>query len=206
MKTLNTSGIPLPAGFVTHPLPSEGHWGNDICHGFFDVMYGEGRVPIPHGARVLVVGCAEADFVTPLKALRPDLHITAFDQRTCSERPGADVFLQGDVLNASLFPVASFEVIIACSVIEHVGVNRYGAPVDPDGDTHAMANIHRWLTPDGVFYLDVPYRPEGPSTEFRQYNEADLQRRVIGTWKEIDREYFHPNHPDGPYVALVLKP
>jgi len=190
-----------------YPLPKAGHWGEDICHGFFDVMYHQGRVPIPQGAKLLEVGCAEADFVTPLKALRPDLHITIMDQRLHDgTRAGADASIRGDVLQPTLFPPASFDVIIACSVIEHVGIGRYNDPLREDGDSVAMANIHRWVKPDGLFYMDVPYRPEGPSDPFRKYNEADLQSRVIKGWTEIDREYFNPAHPDAPYVALVLKP
>lgn len=196
----------MPRRFTAIPLPKQGHWGEDICHGFFDVLFHQGRVPIPLSATLLEVGCAEADFVTPLKALRPDLHITIVDQRDHEPRPGADVTRRGDVLNAELFPPASFDVIIACSVIEHVGIGRYGDPVREDGDTVAMAHLKRWLKPDGLCYLDVPYRPEGPSTPFRQYNEADFQARVLTGWTEIDREYFHPNHPDAPYVAVVLKP
>jgi len=123
-----------------------------------------------------------------------------------SPRPGADELVLGDLLNASLFPPASFDVVIAVSVIEHVGVGRYGDTIDPDGDIRAMQNIKRWLKPNGLMYMDVPYRPTGSSTPFRQYNEADLQARVINGWKVVDREHFSPQHPDGPYVALVLKP
>jgi len=199
----------MPRRFVNPIVPknsNDGPWKGDLCHGFFDVMYHAGRIPIPEGARLLEVGSAEADFVTPLKALRPDLHITIMDQRTHKVRPGADVSVIGNVLDSILFPEGTFDVVIACSVIEHVGIGRYNDPIHPDGDSVAMANIHRWLQPDGVFYLDVPYRPSGDSTPFRQYNEKDLQRRVIKGWTEIDREYFNPPHPDGPYVALVLKP
>lgn len=196
----------MPRRFQAIPLPKIGHWGEDICHGFFDVMYHQGRVPIPKGARVLEVGSAEADFVTPLKKLRPDLHITCMDQRKHADRPGADVIRLGNLLNPSEFPPASFDVIIACSVIEHVGIGRYADPLDDDGDSRAMRHLHEWITPDGLLYLDVPYRPEGPSTPFRQYNEKDFCARVLYGWTEIDREYFHPNHPDAPYVAVVLKP
>jgi len=191
-----------------HPqdVPLDGPWGRDICHGFFDVMFKQGRIPIPEGAKLLEVGAAEADFVTPLKTLRPDLHITIMDQRKFPPRPGADAFVLDDLLDPAVFPPASFDVVIACSVIEHVGIGRYDDRKHPDGDTIAMANIKIWLKPDGVLYMDVPYRPKGESTAFRQYNEADLQSRVIKGWTETDREYFAPPHPDGPYVALVLKP
>jgi len=184
----------------------------DMCAGFFEEMYEAGRVPIPLNARLLEVGSAENDWLTPFKAARPDVHLTGTDQRQMtgkkgpSPRPGADELVLGDLLNASLFPPASFDVVIAVSVIEHVGIGRYGDQVRPEGDMVAMDHIKSWLKPDGLLYMDVPYRPEGPSTPFRQYNETDLRARIINGWKEIDREYFYPQHPDGPYVALVLKP
>ena len=185
----------------------------DLCVGFFKEMYGAGRIPIPRGARVLEIGCAEVDWLTPMKAERPDLHLTGVDQRGClGGRPGADVLLQANLLDPDLFPPASFDVAVAISVIEHVGTGRYNDPYDRDGDTKVMASLRRWLTPDGVLYMDVPYRGKGLSTSFRAYNEADLQSRVIAGWTEVDREYFAGTqldgrpHPDGPYIALVLKP
>lgn len=188
----------------------------DHCLGFFATLYEAGRIPIPQGGKVLEVGSAEADWLTPFKTARPDVHLTGVDQRTCqtendtrkdrNPRPGADVLLKGNILDPDLFPPSSFDVVIAISVIEHVGIGRYGDPRKEDGDSVAMANIHRWVKPNGVLYMDVPYRPTGPSTPFRQYNESDLQRRVIQGWTEIDREHFDVNHPDAPYVALVLKP
>lgn len=186
--------------------------GGDLCLGFFKEMYEAGRVPIPPKARILEVGCAEWDFCTPMKAVRPDVHITAVDQRGVGPkgRPGADVLRagkgDGNLLVPHLFPAASFDVIVAVSVIEHVGIGRYQDDIDPDGDCKAMRHARRWLTPDGLMYLDVPYRPEGESTPFRQYNEADLQARVIQDWTVVDRQFFPSDHPDGPYIALVLKP
>jgi len=190
-------------------VPTEDH-----CLGFFREMYEAGRVPIPQHARVLEIGSAEADWLTPFKDSRPDVHLTGMDQRSPGEkgangdygRPGADVFVLGDLLNADLFAPASFDVIVAISVIEHVGIGRYGDPLDPDGDMKAMAHCHRWVKPNGLMYIDVPYRPQGPSDPFRKYNETDLRARVIHGWREIDRQHFDANHPDAPYVALVLKP
>ncbi len=169
-------------------------------------MWFAGRIPVPFGAHVLEVGCAEADWLTPMKAERPDVHLTGVDQREHPPRPGADRLVRGDLLNAHLFPPASFDVIIAVSVIEHVGIGRYGDALHADGDSLAMRHLHTWVKPDGVLYMDVPYRPKGPSTPFRAYNEADLQRRVIQGWTEVDRQFFTADHPDGPYIALVLKP
>lgn len=185
--------------------------GGDLCLGFFKEMYEAGRVPIPQGARVLEVGCAEFDACGPLKAARPDVHLTAVDWRKV-DRPAADVLLQGNLLDQDLFPASSFDVILAVSVIEHVGIGRYQDPVVEDGDTQAMAHLRRWLRPSGLVYLDVPYRGAGRSTPFRAYSEADLQRRVIAGWTEVDRQEFEGRqeggdiHCDAPYIALVLRP
>lgn len=177
----------------------------DVCVGFFKDMWFAGRIPIPHGAKILEIGCAEVDWSQPFKIRRPDVHVTGVDQRAGFKRPALDVLLQKNLIDPDLFDPASFDVVIAVSVVEHIGVGRYGDVVDPDGDIKVMKYLKRWLKPDGVLYMDVPYRPEGPSTDFRQYNEADLQARVIQDWKVIDRQFFESKHPDGPYIALVLK-
>jgi SAM-dependent methyltransferase len=193
---------------VTQWLPKSNRiWdANDHCLGFFEQFWTAGRIVLPRRAKVLEVGCAEADWLTTMKARRPDLHLTGVDQRGHPPRPGADVLLRGNILDAGLFPAASFDVIVAISVIEHVGIGRYGDVKDADGDTMAMANIKQWLKPDGFLYMDVPYRGEGPSDPFRAYSEVDLQRRVIAGWRETDREVYEVDHPDAPYIALVLRP
>ena len=182
----------------------------DFCHGdisvgLFKEMFFEGRIPIPQGANLLEIGCAEVDWSAPFKLRRPDVHITAVDQRDCA-RPKADVLLKGDLLTPDLFPPASYDVIIAISVVCHVGIGRYGDRRDPDGDVMVMQHLKRWLRHDGVLYLDVPFRPEGDSTAFRQYNQADLHTRVIQDWHIVDWQVFESSHPDGPYMALVLRP
>lgn len=41
-------------------------------------------------------------------------------------------------------------------VIEHVGLGRYGDPLDPDGDLKAVAELKRVLAVDGLLLLVVP--------------------------------------------------
>lgn len=191
---------------------SDFNHGGDLCLGFFKEMFEAGRVQIPQGAKILEVGCAEWDFATPMKRARPDVHITCVDQRGVGPkgRPGADVLITdkhgGNILRPDLFPEATFDVVIAVSVIEHVGIGRYQDERDEQGDVKAMQHLKRWIKPSGLMYLDVPFRPDGPSTPFRQYNAADLKARVIQDWTEVDRQFFTADHPDGPYIALVLHP
>jgi SAM-dependent methyltransferase len=41
-------------------------------------------------------------------------------------------------------------------VVEHVGLGRYGDPLDPDGDLKAMAELERVLMPGGDLLFVVP--------------------------------------------------
>jgi SAM-dependent methyltransferase len=180
--------------------------GMDLCVGFLDCCLDCGDFDFPQHARVLEVGCAEADTVAYLKERRPDLHITAIDWREV-ERPKADKLVRGDVLRYT-FPPASFDCIVAVSTVEHIGLGAYGDPVDVDGDTHAMTRMASWVRPHGLIYVDVPYRPEGVYTvneNYRAYDDASVfTRLVVPSLTRVFYRSFDVNHPDAPYLAMGL--
>ena len=66
-------------------------------------------------------------------------------------------FIQGDFLKLN-FPLESFDLIINCSSVEHVGLaGRYGVKTDrPDGDLEAMAKMRKILKPGGKMLLTIP--------------------------------------------------
>jgi SAM-dependent methyltransferase len=41
-------------------------------------------------------------------------------------------------------------------VVEHVGLGRYGDPIDPDGSRKALSELQRVLAPGGRLFLSVP--------------------------------------------------
>ncbi len=41
-------------------------------------------------------------------------------------------------------------------VVEHIGLGRYGDPLDPLGTAHACAELARVLAPGGILYLSAP--------------------------------------------------
>lgn len=166
-----------------------------------------GWMEFPQDATVLELGCAEADWQTPMLTLRPDLQITGIDVRKC-RRPGT--VIRGDLLEHE-FPDRSFDAIVAVSCLEWVGMAHYGDSRDTFGDVRAMSRCARWLKPSGWMYLDVPYRPtlsHGVSGgKLRGYSPEALHSRLIdGHFVEQHRQVFEPDHRDGPYVALHLTP
>lgn len=140
-------------------------------------------------ARVLEIGCAESDWMTPMLSLRPDLQITGIDWRDC-ERPGA--LVRGDVLTHE-WPNWAFDAAVGISSIEHIGLGHYDHdPLDVNGDRHCMERVAQWLTPGGVFYADVPYgrKYEVVGTGHRIYDDAALASRLlVSGLREVQRWY-----------------
>jgi SAM-dependent methyltransferase len=66
-------------------------------------------------------------------------------------------YLQGDILEVDL-GLERFDLVINCSVIEHVGlVGRYETSQGkPDGDFEAMSRLRAIMKPDGRMLMTIP--------------------------------------------------
>ena len=96
------------------------------------------------GSTALLVGCFAGIMPTvsidvrPLEATLPGLESRAGN---ITEMPFAD----GTVVSLS-----------ALCVIEHIGLGRYGDPVDPDGTRKAARELSRIIAPGGDLYVSAP--------------------------------------------------
>ena len=77
------------------------------------------------------------------------------------------------------FPDDSVMSLSSMHTVEHVGLGRYGDPIDPDGDLKAMSELKRVLAPGGSLLFVVPIGE--PRIAFNAH-------RVYG-YRQI-REYF----------------
>lgn len=159
----------------------------------FREIYATGALVFPSSAHVLEIGCAEADWQTPMLAARPDLHLTGIDWREV-ERPGT--VIQGDVLTHD-FPEASFDAVVGVSSIEHVGLGHYNSdPLDVDGDRHCMERVARWLKPGGWVYADVPWGDQYAvvGTSHREYDDVALADRLVVPGLRVRRCWWFSEH------------
>jgi SAM-dependent methyltransferase len=105
------------------------------------------RKPREHvdvGSYIGYMGFISALFPTTFIDIRPtEAEFEGFSERT------------GSVLD---LPYEDGEVSsLSClHVIEHIGLGRYGDPLDPDGSIKALAELQRVLAPGGDLYLSVP--------------------------------------------------
>jgi SAM-dependent methyltransferase len=127
----------------------------------------EGTRPAQH----VDIGSSLA-FSTVLSAFIP---VSFFDYRPApislaGFRPGrAD-------LNALPFEDRSLPSVSCLHVIEHVGLGRYGDPLNPDGDLKAMAELGRVLAPGGNLLVAVPVgRPKLAFNAHRIYASESVR-------------------------------
>jgi len=80
-----------------------------------------------------------------------------------------------DLLNLP-FPDSTVASLSCMHVVEHVGLGRYGDPLDPLGDIRAMAELTRVLASGGSLFFVVPVgRPRVCFNAHRIYDCAQIE-------------------------------
>ncbi len=91
-------------------------------------------------------------------------------------------FIQGDLMQVEK-PGAPYDLVINCSVIEHVGlVGRYGVEAQQnDGDLQAMGHLKKFMKPGATMLLTIPVGRDALFAPMcRVYGEKRLPRLLEG--------------------------
>ncbi|OGR98583.1 MAG: hypothetical protein A2V88_07700 [Elusimicrobia bacterium RBG_16_66_12] len=112
-------------------------------------------------------------------------------------------FRQAEMLTIGA-ALGSFDLIICCSAIEHVGLGRYGDRPNPDGDLEAMKILWKLLRPSGRMLLTIPvgldgtfgalHRVYGPRRLPRLLEGFAIERREF--WLKDDTNRWIPGEED----------
>jgi SAM-dependent methyltransferase len=88
---------------------------------------------------------------------------------------------QGSIL-ALPFPNGGVTSISSICVIEHVGLGRYGDPIDPRGTDKAIVELLRVLSPGGDLYISVPIESSSQVyfNAHRAFNPDELVNKLAG--------------------------
>jgi len=126
--------------------------------------------------KILDVGGSESRVAKTLAELGFD--VTVIDINDVDH--GSAKFVRENILEYE-FPEEEFDVVVAISTIEHIGLPAYGQKlIDSDGDVKTMDKIYRWLKSGGVAIVTLPYgKPHHPPQFERVYNEKTLKERII---------------------------
>ncbi|MEA5452263.1 DUF268 domain-containing protein [Leptolyngbya sp. CCNP1308] len=91
-------------------------------------------------------------FVAFLSKILP---VTMVDIRPLSLPLESLKFQEGSILDLP-FKSESISSLSSLCVVEHIGLGRYGDPLDPSGSEKAIAELCRVLAPGGYLYLSIP--------------------------------------------------
>jgi len=135
-------------------------------------------------------------FVNLLSAVLP---VTFMDYRPLEVDIEGLTNRSGDILNLP-FADGTIESLSCLHVAEHIGLGRYGDPLNPHGTRQACAELRRVLAPGGNLYFVVPvgrprvcfnaHRIHGPETIVEYYSGLELME-------------FSGVHDDGRYVERL---
>ena len=103
------------------------------------------------------VGSSVAGFVAHLLSFR---EVEYVDLRPLKTNVTGLHFRQGDLLSGLPYEDGSLESLSCLHVVEHIGLGRYGDPLDPDGWRKAIRELVRVLAPGGTLYFSTPIGKE----------------------------------------------
>jgi Methyltransferase domain len=101
-------------------------------------------------------------------------------------------------------PEKPFDAIVCVSSLEHMGLPAYDqTDVDMALDKTVVALFQKWLAPDGILVLTVPFGSWRVDEFQRTYDDDHIQR-VLAGWSILDRRYAF-RKAGGAWVPIVRR-
>lgn len=139
-----------------------------------------------------------ASSVTMLSVMSAFQPVVFLDYRPLQANLSGLTCLAGSITSLP-FADGSIESLSCLHVVEHIGLGRYGDPLDPLGSQRACVELSRVLRPGGRLYLSVPvgrervcfnaHRVFDPATIVAQLPELKLLQFSLVD----DAHAFHPD-------------
>ena len=127
-------------------------------------------------------------FVALLSKVVP---VTMVDIRPLSLPMSTLTFRQGSILDLPYDDNSVISVSSLC-VVEHIGLGRYGDPLDPHGTEKAILELKRIIKPGGMLYLSVPLDNENNVyfNAHRAFTESYLKEQ-FEPFEIIQKRYIY---------------
>ncbi len=133
-------------------------------------------------------------FVSLLSKVVP---VTMVDIRPLSLSLESLQFVDGSILDLP-YADQSQESVSSICVVEHIGLGRYGDPLDPNGTEKAIDELKRIVAPGGFLYISLPL--DDQTTVYfnahRAFAEADVLT-MFAPFELLDRKYIYGNRFGG---------
>jgi Caenorhabditis protein of unknown function, DUF268 len=153
------------------------------------VDWGWISVHLPPGPkRALEIGPGRSPVVPAMLALGYDVTAVDFDGALARWIAGFSL-LEGDFLSLNFD--RGFDVVVACSVVEHIGLpGRYGSTQVRDGDLKSMCKMWELLSDDGIVLLTIPVGRDALYLPFHRVYGRDRLPRLLSRFNVIESRFL----------------
>jgi hypothetical protein len=142
---------------------------NLTYHYFYQDLWMAQQVFNDKPERLIDVGSRVDGFVAHIASFRS---IDVLDIRDLTPKISNVTFRKADIMGDISDLKNTTDAVSSLHVIEHLGLGRYGDPIDPNGHTKGLDNILQMLKKDGTFYFSVPFG--NPRIEFNAHRVFSL--------------------------------
>ena len=99
-------------------------------------------------------------------------------------------FLQGDLVNLSSKFFNKYDSVSSLHTVEHIGLGRYGDPIDPSGHIKAIENLKMAVKKNGRLYISVPIS-SNERVEFNAHRVFNIKTILsfFDDWKLLSFSY-----------------
>lgn len=121
------------------------------------------------------------------------LPVTMVDIRPLSLLLEGLNFRMGSILEMP-FEDGSVPSVSSLCVVEHIGLGRYGDPLDPEGTEKALSELKRIVAPRGNLYLSIPLEDENRTyfNAHRAFSE-DYLLDLFHPFEVVEKRYIFGN-------------
>jgi uncharacterized protein DUF268 len=141
---------PVLAEFSSNAGDASGHY-------FHQDLWAARKIYARRPSSHIDVGSRVDGFIAHLLTF---MSVTQVDIRPLTSATAGLTFIQDDATEMSNYPAGSVESISSLHVVEHMGLGRYGDPIDPRAWRKCMRAFARVLKPGGLLYLSLPIGQE----------------------------------------------
>ncbi|MGA3168797.1 MAG: class I SAM-dependent methyltransferase [Terriglobia bacterium] len=154
--------------------------------------------------RTLDIGCCESPIVTELDKL--GFNSWGIDLRDYIE--GYPKFIKCDARNLKMIPDNSFDVAIAISTVEHIGLidTPYHTDInlDDNGDKKSISEMVRAIKPGGIIILTIPYgKGDNTLTSWIRFYNKERVNNIIPTNIIIDKKIYRQRTIDNDIIKWI---
>lgn len=137
--------------------------------------------------RHLDVGSRVDGFCAHVATFRP---IEIVDIRPMPSEVPNMIYRQGNILSRNLENLGTTDSLSCLHTLEHIGLGRYGDPIDPLGHEIAFRNLTGLVDPGGLFYFSVPLGPSRIEFDAHRIFSYAYLRGLVETAFDIEDFYF----------------